>query len=286
MLMKGSFTSFALAALLLAVGLLVFGLVQWGFPLNTADLRIQPIFFSVLLLVTAGGYCLIYPMLRRFLRPLQHLYNALDAERSFKMAILLCVFVGYEAGAQSCNCEYYMYLNDPQVQAGVPGGGFVHKFRINSDGTFTEIFSNPPTNTIPWFPPFGGLPVPHGLAQDLNGNIYIGESDNGGGNNDIRKLSCSGAIVSEATFKIDDGGYNFSSRDGIVYVNSSFKSNHINAYRICDGSLIGWVTLNDPTNVDGSPQSDFSGTVSEDWGFYIAPNGTFYASTGDRKSVV
>jgi hypothetical protein len=166
----------------------------------------------------------------------------------------------------SCNCFNYVYLNDVANYDGA--NGFVHKFRVNADGTMTEM-PNGTTGTTPWFPVGGGLPNPHGLGQDLNGNLYIGESPGG----DIRRLSCDGTLYPETGptgYLVDNGaGYNIgSTSDGILYTNPTFED-QISAYDICSGTSLGYVTLG----------SFPVGTRA--WGMFVAPDGTVYVSATD-----
>ncbi len=161
-----------------------------------------------------------------------------------------------------CNCTDYMILNDPADDT----NGFVHKFKINSDSTFTEIFSNPPTNTLPWIPPGAGLNSPHGLGVDLNGFYYIGGSGSG-----IRKIDCDGNLFPTSDFHLTEFSYNLTSHNGILYSNPDYSSDdvRITAYDPCDGSLIGFIKL-DTTGVLGR----------EDWGFEINEEGKFYVTSG------
>ena len=135
-------------------------------------------------------------------------------QQSLWLFLLLILFHNI-ASAQvpagsACKCTQYLYMNDP---SGSTNNGYVHKFRIDANGGFTEM-PNGTTGTIPWFRVGGGLTSPHGLGQDVNGNLYIGETAGG----DIRKLTCDGTIAPETgtgAFRIATGGYNFTSRDGI-----------------------------------------------------------------------
>ena len=60
--------------------------------------------------------------------------------------------------AQICDCNEYIYLNEPH------SGGSVHKYLVNADGSLTEIGS-------PWFdnPTNGDITQPHGVGMDING---------------------------------------------------------------------------------------------------------------------
>ncbi|GGD69645.1 hypothetical protein GCM10011514_37180 [Emticicia aquatilis] len=170
-------------------------------------------------------------------------------------AFLLLYFSGFKTLAQTCKVTDFLYLNDPQDYQ---TQGFVHKLKIGSGGTLTEV-PNGLGNT-PWFPQGGGLGSPHGLGQDLNGNLYIGANSDTG---PIAKITCDGTLVN-LNF-INDAGFNIVSKDGYLFVNSS-SSNRISRYALCDGSAQGYVTLNGSTQLD--------------WGLFISPNGTFYATTG------
>lgn len=166
--------------------------------------------------------------------------------------------------AQTCTTIDYLYLNDPTE-------GATHKFRLGTTISATEIA--PGGN--PWLPPgTGGVSwSPHGLGQDLNGNLYIGQHEVG----PIAKFKPDGTLVNLAF--INDGGFNFVSKDGYVYVNTSSttdKNNRISRYSLCDGSLQGYVTLN------GASSGEYvylNGNLT-DWGLEITSDGTFYANAG------
>ena len=123
----------------------------------------------------------------------------------------VCSFLPLQGLAQTCTVTDYIYLNDPQDYN---TQGFVHKFRIGTGGNLTEIANK--NGTTPWFPQGGGLGSPHGLGQDLNGNLYIGANT---GNGPIAKIKCDGTL-SNLSF-INDAGFNIVSKDGYLYVNST-----------------------------------------------------------------
>lgn len=110
---------------------------------------------------------------------------------------------------------------------------------------------------------------PHGVATDLNGNVYIGEGNTG----DIRKFNCDGTLLPESEFVIMDGGFNFASVGNTLYTNG--LGTEIDAYDLCTGNYINQVCLDDAAN-------------SEDWGFYYdETTETFYstaAAFGDSGS--
>jgi hypothetical protein len=179
--------------------------------------------------------------------------------------LLLTTLFSESLVAQTCKVTDYIYLNDPQDYN---TQGFVHKLKIGTGGTLTEIANA--NGTTPWFPQGGGLGSPHGLGQDLNGNLYIGANPGVG---PIAKIKCNGT-VDNLNF-INDGGFNIVSKDGFLYV-SSASSNHINRYALCDGSLQGYVSLNGVLN---QPYVYNSGNQT-DWGLDIASDGTIYATLG------
>jgi len=161
-----------------------------------------------------------------------------------------------------CNCEEYIYLNETS------NSGAVHKFQASSNGTLTEI---PGANGIPWYasnnePSEDHMPSPHGLGTDLNGNLYIGQTFLG----NIRKLDCLGNIQPTSTFDIADGGFNVTTIDNELYLNSAVNPG-IYAYDICDQTPLGHVLMED---------NNGNSATSDDWGFYIDGQGTFYSTTG------
>ncbi|MBC3794494.1 hypothetical protein FH603_5023 [Spirosoma sp. LMG 31447] len=161
----------------------------------------------------------------------------------------------------------YLYLNDPNTS--VTNGGCVHKFRLNPNNTATEI--KQPSGSS-WVPTGAGLPKPHGLGQDLNGNLYVGQTENG----PIAKIRCDGTIVNPNF--INDGGFNFVSKDGHVYVNTSgANGDRINRYALCDGSFQGYITLGGGISTDPYV---YDTEKMVDWGLEIDPDGTFYVSAG------
>ena len=175
----------------------------------------------------------------------------------FKVVLFFLFFGGANQNVKAqgaCTCNDFIYMNDTNDDI----NGFVHKFKVNANGTMTEM-PNGTSGTMPWFPSGAGLPSPHGLGQDLNGNLYIGETNSG----PIRKLNCEGAIVPATSYSITDGGFNINSKDGIIYMNSK-NSDQIRAYDICTGALLGYIQL-------GS-------FVGDDWGFHIATDGRFYST--------
>jgi len=119
-----------------------------------------------------------------------------------------------------CRCEEYIYLNDTKADA-------IHKFLIEPDGTLEEILNG--TNTWLSSSTDASFIAPHGLAMDLNGFLYVAETQNG----DLRKLSCDGSVIDEATFVINDGGTNFGTIENLLFINSPTDKTSIQAYDLC-----------------------------------------------------
>ena len=107
----------------------------------------------------------------------------------FKLFILILLFICAFTGmgiSQSCNCKEYIYINEPFT-------GTVHKLEVNPGIPLTEVIGvNGGAN---WYPGSGTsqLSSPHGLAYDLNGNLYIGGSAYSEGS-PLRKFDCDGEI--------------------------------------------------------------------------------------------
>ncbi len=101
----------------------------------------------------------------------------------FSFMLILLSFSGY---TQTCNCKEYIYINEPFT-------GTVHKLEVNPGIPLTEVIgANGGAN---WYPGSGTsqLSSPHGLAYDLNGNLYIGGSAYSEGS-PLRKFDCDGEI--------------------------------------------------------------------------------------------
>jgi len=176
--------------------------------------------------------------------------------------------------AQLCNCTEYLYLNEPanSVNQGI------HKFELNGNYNPADPASSVIGQEIgsPWFDNNAAnetLTNPHGLAVDLNGNIYVGETNSTAGG--IRKLRCDGTILPTSEYYIpNEGGYSFATVGNTLYVNTQDNDdnspNYINAYDLCTGALIGFYCL------DGIVAS------RQDWGLYIDDNGILYATNDFR----
>ena len=149
--------------------------------------------------------------------------------------------------ALGCNCTDYLYLNDT-------GLNYVEKWKVNpTNKTISEVGDS--QNGMPWLNAAGIVSLPHGIAADENGYLYIGQLD---GDNYIRKFNCNGeeidADVSTAVFdNVIDGlfGYNHFLHDGILYVpgstnpgldsydGSMFPNGRLIAYDVCSGTQLG-----------------------------------------------
>jgi len=154
--------------------------------------------------------------------------------------VLLC----FSAKAQNCNCSDYLYLNDTGSNT-----NYVEKFSINPvDGSLTEIGDS--QNGQPWLNATNVVDGPHAIANDINGNLYIGENDQANGEYGIKKLNCVGQIIDAnlSTPTIDNltnDGFSFNHFivDGILYANifSDFETGtgDIVIYDLCTGNRVG-----------------------------------------------
>ena len=149
--------------------------------------------------------------------------------------------------AIGCNCEENIYLNETTT------GGSVHKFEINSDGSLSEI-------GMPWYDNAaagGELISPHGLAADLNGFLYIGESSSA---SEIRRFTCDGEILPESEFAISTAGqFNIGSIGNTLYVGERDFSGIV-AYDLCTGVEVSRLQFCENT-----------GNLAGNWGFFIDP---------------
>ncbi len=174
-----------------------------------------------------------------------------------------------------CDCEEMVYLNEPS------SGGAIHKFKVNSDSTFTEIGS-------PWFNNTDNgeqVTTPHGITVDLNGNIYVGETLYLG--SEIRKFTCDGEIFPESEFGITaDGQFNFASIGNSLYSNNGLEFNSdpgngviterdlctgqvTSSLEFCDnlGGGIDWALHLDSKTNEFYATAGFGGTTNNFWYF-------------------
>lgn len=182
-----------------------------------------------------------------------------------------------------CNCEEMVYLNEPTTD------GAVHKFLVNSDGSFTEISS---ASGGAWFDnatEMEELNRPHGLAVDFNGFVYIGESE--GANHEIRRFTCDGQILPETEFGITTlGQFNLGSIGTYLYSNTPGGPFAINRYNLCEDALFpntanGENAANPPSGINFCTVDSDGNAVniipSTDWGMYVDQSTEeFYVTQG------
>ncbi|MBC6994261.1 SBBP repeat-containing protein [Neolewinella lacunae] len=154
----------------------------------------------------------------------------------------------------TCDCTDYIYLNDEDLDV-------VHKFRINGNGSLTEIGS-------PWL---SGIQDPHGIASDLNGNNYIAEFSGG---QFIWKVSPLGTVIDDTFIDKQQNStpgyqtFNIGSKDGILYAfDPNGGRNQVIAYELCTGEEIGRVNV-------GSNSTE---TILA-WGFYVDETSWYIAT--------
>lgn len=166
--------------------------------------------------------------------------------------------------SQTCTCNEYIYLNE------ITNGGKIHKYRINANGSLTEI--NPGG---PWYPNGAAsqLASPHGLGRDQNGNLYVANTYVNNGQ--IRRLDCDGNLKPTSEFVINNAGtFNISSLDNTIFANTSGSEN-VTAYSTCNGSIQNSVCFVDPPCASWQNGN----CAGEDWGFYYDKRtGYFYTA--------
>ncbi|MGB0838950.1 MAG: hypothetical protein ACPGXL_02360 [Chitinophagales bacterium] len=158
----------------------------------------------------------------------------------------------------SCSCDEYIYVNEINEQA-------VHKFKVDGNGDLTEVIPEGP-----WYPntEVSQLPRPHGIATDLNGFLYIAETDhNTATDGSIRRLTCAGDIIPETTFNIPESATNLVSVDNHLFVRST-QTYKIEVYDLCTGSALGTMCLE---NFGTTSLSSLA------WGLSVGYDGTMTA---------
>lgn len=169
-----------------------------------------------------------------------------------------------------CDCTENIYLNET-----TPGAAKIHKFGITPFGGSlvpTEIGN-------PWFDNNAvgeTFTAPHGLGTDLNGKLYIAESDAG----DIRQFDCDGNVTPAGTYEIaTDGVWNIGSIGNTLYANARWhdgKPDGIYAFDLCTGNILGYFCLN---NLVGNTDTNFGYEHHyKDWGMYLESDGTMYVT--------
>ncbi|WP_282776325.1 GEVED domain-containing protein, partial [Phaeodactylibacter xiamenensis] len=173
----------------------------------------------------------------------------------------------------SCNCTDYLYLNDTDLE-------FIHKFAVDeTSGSVTEIGA-------PWFEGLAQSPQftdPHGIAQDLNGNLYIATSSQG----DIYQFDPFGNItLSPWLSNGGPGGFdagtalrtvNYGFKDNVLYIHNN-QHRYVYAIDLCTGSSLGRMEL-----YPGSDAVSGSGPVV--WGFYVDNNNWYAVQRSNPGSV-
>ena len=155
-----------------------------------------------------------------------------------------------------CECVDYVYLNDTE-------GMVVHKFTVEDNGDLTEInddggFWYPGANTML------DLASPHGLGVDLNGFLYIAETQSG----NIRKLTCDGELLDATEFEVENiGGFNIASIDNLIFANDQDNTDRdrLEVINTCTGDVVNSICFDNQ---------------QYNWGLYIDPRtDTIYATS-------
>ena len=196
-------------------------------------------------------------------------YLSYSARLSLKInALFLLLLISGSGVAQQCDCFDVLYLNDP-------GANYVEKFRVNPDGSLTEI--GDALNGDPWLDATNLVDSPHGVAADLVGNVYVGELDVTNDEYNIKKFLCDGTPIdldpgmAGIENFIDDGyGFNIFSDEQYLYVqvwNMGYNSTgEVRIYDLCDGSYQGCM--------------DNAGGDYYFWGFARGSDGYWYGADG------
>lgn len=156
-----------------------------------------------------------------------------------------------------CDCNEYIYLAEPAL-------GAVLKFEVTPDLLLTELTQanggTPPFEH--WYPGLGTseLPSPHGIAFDLNGNLYIGSNFQVG--SDIRKFRCDGTIMPTDATTINHP-YILTSMFSIDNTLYTTRSGGPAAFDLCTGSSLGTTCLNDES---GMPLPFINNPGNHNWG--------------------
>lgn len=164
-------------------------------------------------------------------------------KNKFICIIILFFNTSYQyLNAQNCACSQYLYLNDT-------GLSYVEKFKVDPiTGALTEI--GDAQNGMPWLNANGLVDDPHGIANDLNGNLYIGEKDQINNEYNIQKYSCLGQKIdadlsTQVLDNLTNDGFSFNhfSVGNYLYTNifSDFETGtgDIVIYDLCTGDRIG-----------------------------------------------
>ena len=189
----------------------------------------------------------------------------------------------------SCACEDFIYLND-ETQ------GITHKFTINPTA-LTEIDGDPGTaGTQPWVDfanfSFAGRQSPHGLASDLNGFLYIGNTFTGNAPEDgIYRFDCDGNF-DPATQNGTGGAFptpylRTDAQPGGFQNGASTGTNFLNYDNFLVHNLRaeGVIVISQFCDASGDPDFDVGRVVLpeendifEQWGLGQGADGLFYAT--------
>ncbi|MCR9099093.1 MAG: hypothetical protein NXI25_04025, partial [bacterium] len=207
-------------------------------------------------------------------------YPALFKRQGFRVLTLVVLLSGLVfpgssmLQAQSCDCTDYLYLNDTDLE-------FIHKFAVdeNNNGAVTEIGA-------PWFAGLTQSPQftdPHGIAQDLNGNLYIAESSSG----DIYQFDPFGNITLSPWLNNSSGSgfdagtalrtVNYGFKDNVLYIHNN-QHRYVYAIDLCTGNSLGRMEL-----YPGADAVIGSGPVV--WGFYVDNNNWYAVQRSNPGSV-
>ncbi len=168
---------------------------------------------------------------------------------------------GFSYNLQSCNCTDFLFVNDT-------GPDLVHKFEVLPDGSVQEVF----VNGMPFLPPGVSPSDPHGIASDINGNIYIADIGRNGQQDSLFVFNCAGEPLNGGEALLDAENFllrvnNFASFNEFLYfVNRRTTGTDIMLVDPCSADTIGRMAV---------PVNDLNA-----WGFHIDPINEF---RGKRK---
>ncbi|MEM1214491.1 MAG: DUF11 domain-containing protein [Bacteroidota bacterium] len=180
---------------------------------------------------------------------------------------LLCLSINFclpQLAHGQCNCTDFIYLNDTGLE-------YIEKFRVEADGSLTEI--GDAQNGNPWMDANGVLDSPHGVGGDLNGFLYIGSNIN----NNIRRVSCDGEILdidpdTPMMDNLTEEGFAFNHFTignllyGQIWSNSSTSTSEVRVYDICAGARTG------------CQRAPVAANFIDFWGFTNGNDGYWYAT--------